>query len=87
MIFLQHNVRMAHVLGSLVVAEGVETTQEYYVCRELGCDLVQGYAVARPTTALSELELSYANIASLRIQDRRKVESEVNLIMGQLDRP
>jgi len=84
-IFLQYIVRMAHVLGSLVVAEGVETPQEYYVCRELGCDLVQGYSVARPSTALNELELSYANIASLRNQDRRKVESEVDLIMGQLD--
>ncbi len=84
-VFLQHIVRMAHLLGSLVVAEGVETPQEYYVCRELGCDLVQGYAVARPTTALAELELSYANIASLRNQDRRKAESDVNLIMGQLD--
>jgi EAL domain-containing protein (putative c-di-GMP-specific phosphodiesterase class I)/GGDEF domain-containing protein len=84
-VFLQHIVRMAHLLGSLVVAEGVETPQEYYVCRELGCDLVQGYAVARPTTLLNELELSYANIASLRNQDRRKAESDVTLIMGQLD--
>jgi EAL domain-containing protein (putative c-di-GMP-specific phosphodiesterase class I)/GGDEF domain-containing protein len=84
-VFLQHIVRMAHLLGSLVVAEGVETPQEYYVCRELGCDLVQGYAVARPTTQLKELELSYANIASLRNQDRRKAESDANLIMAQLD--
>jgi diguanylate cyclase (GGDEF)-like protein len=84
-VFLQHIVRMGHLLGSLVVAEGVETPQEYYVCRELGCDLVQGYAVARPSTNLNELELSYANIASLRNQDRRKAESDVNLIMGQLD--
>lgn len=84
-VFLQHIVRMAHLLGSLVVAEGVETPQEYYVCRELGCDLVQGYAVAKPTTNLNDLELSYANIAALRNQDRRKAESDVNLIMGQLD--
>lgn len=84
-VFLQYIVRMAHLLGSLVVAEGVETPQEYYVCRELGCDLVQGYAVARPTTALAELELSYANIVSLRNQDRRKAESDVNLIMAELD--
>ena len=84
-VFLQHIVRMAHLLGSLVVAEGVETAQEYYVCRDLGCDLVQGYAVARPTTNLSELELSYANIALLRNQDRRRIESDVTLIMSQLD--
>ena len=84
-VFLQHIVRMAHLLGSLVVAEGVETPQEYYVCRELGCDLVQGYAVARPTVALEALELSYANIAALRNQDRRKPESDSDLIMAQLD--
>ncbi len=84
-VFLQHIVRMAHLLGSLVVAEGVETPQEYYVCRELGCDLVQGYSVARPTTSLAELELSYAGIAALRNQDRRKTESDVNMIINQLD--
>lgn len=84
-VFLQHIVRMAHLLGSLVVAEGVETTQEYYVCRELGCDLVQDYAVARPTTSLAELELSYAGIAALRNQDRRKTESDISMIVGLLD--
>ena len=83
--FLQHIVIMAHLLGSLVVAEGVETPQEYFVCRELGCDLVQGYAVARPTVCLDELELSYANIAALRNQDRRKIETDESLIMAQLD--
>ena len=84
-VFLQHIVRMAHLLGSLVVAEGVETAQEYYVCRELGCDLVQGYAVARPTIEFGALELSYANIAALRNQDRRKTESDMSMIMAQLD--
>ncbi len=84
-VFLQHIVRMAHLLGSLVVAEGVETAQEYYVCRELGCDLVQGYAVARPTVTLSELAPSYASIGTMRIQDRRRVDSDFTLIMAQLD--
>lgn len=84
-VFLQHIVRMAHLLGSLVVAEGVETAQEYYVCRELGCDLVQGYAVARPTLALGELQLSYDRIGNMRIQDRRRVDTDFTLIMAQLD--
>jgi EAL domain-containing protein (putative c-di-GMP-specific phosphodiesterase class I)/GGDEF domain-containing protein len=84
-VFLQHIVRMAHLLGSLVVAEGVETAQECYVCRELGCDLVQGYAVARPTLALGELHLSYDRIGNMRIQDRRRVDTDFTLIMAQLD--
>jgi len=31
-----------------VVAEGIETDQEYATVRRLGCDLVQGYFVAKP---------------------------------------
>ena len=34
-----------------VVAEGVETDQQYAVVRRLGCDLVQGYFIARPMPA------------------------------------
>ena len=34
-----------------VVAEGVETDQQYAMVRRLGCDLVQGYFIARPMPA------------------------------------
>ena len=34
-----------------VVAEGVETEQQYAIVRQLGCDLVQGYYVAKPMPA------------------------------------
>ena len=34
-----------------VVAEGVETDQQYAVVRRLGCDLAQGYFIARPMAA------------------------------------
>jgi diguanylate cyclase (GGDEF)-like protein/PAS domain S-box-containing protein len=39
---------MAHALGLVVVAEGVETEQQATVLRELGCERAQGYALARP---------------------------------------
>jgi EAL domain-containing protein (putative c-di-GMP-specific phosphodiesterase class I) len=35
-------------LGAQVIAEGVETTEEAEVCRELGCHLGQGYFFGRP---------------------------------------
>ena len=31
-----------------VVAEGVETSEQYAIVRRLGCDLVQGYFIAKP---------------------------------------
>ncbi len=34
-----------------VVAEGVETDRQYAIVRRLGCDLVQGFFVARPMPA------------------------------------
>jgi len=34
-----------------VIAEGVETEQQYAIVRRLGCDLVQGYFIARPMPA------------------------------------
>jgi len=34
-----------------VIAEGVETDQQYAIVRRLGCDLVQGYFIARPMPA------------------------------------
>ena len=34
-----------------IVAEGVETDQQYAVVRRLGCDLVQGFFIARPMSA------------------------------------
>jgi EAL domain-containing protein (putative c-di-GMP-specific phosphodiesterase class I)/ActR/RegA family two-component response regulator len=40
--------QMCHELGVVVVAEGVETKAEFDTLRELGCDLLQGYHIARP---------------------------------------
>jgi len=38
-------------LGVLVIAEGVETVEQYQWLAENGCQLVQGSQVARPLTA------------------------------------
>ena len=40
----------------MVVAEGVEDRATLELLRELGCDLVQGYEVARPMLAADLLE-------------------------------
>ncbi len=46
---------MAHGLGLKVIAEGVETEQQYRFLDRQGCDEYQGYLVSRPVKA-SEIE-------------------------------
>jgi len=49
-------ISMAHSLGLSVVAEGVETEQQFAFLREQACDAYQGYLLARPLPA-SEVEV------------------------------
>ena len=41
-------VSLAHALGLLAVAEGIESDGQLTSLRELGCDLAQGFLFARP---------------------------------------
>jgi EAL domain-containing protein (putative c-di-GMP-specific phosphodiesterase class I)/FixJ family two-component response regulator len=47
-IVLESTIRMAHQLDLEVVAEGVETRAQWALLADFGCDVAQGYLVARP---------------------------------------
>lgn len=44
-------ITMAHELDMRVVAEGVETPQQFKLLRSLDCDEVQGFYISRPVPA------------------------------------
>jgi EAL domain-containing protein (putative c-di-GMP-specific phosphodiesterase class I)/AmiR/NasT family two-component response regulator len=50
-VILESNLDMARKLKMTTVAEGVETGADWNLLRLLGCDLAQGYFVARPMEA------------------------------------
>jgi|GEM_PF-3941097 EAL domain-containing protein (putative c-di-GMP-specific phosphodiesterase class I)/GGDEF domain-containing protein len=49
MLLVDSIIHLGHALGMEVVGEGVETVEELEHLRLLGCPLVQGYYLARPT--------------------------------------
>jgi diguanylate cyclase (GGDEF)-like protein len=88
-IFVSSIVNISHSTGAMIIAEGVETAGDYYKCREIGCDFVQGYFVARPTTDLSRLQSQYDQVREHRETDRRRYQSDdsqyINLQMTRLE--
>ncbi|MFA6444577.1 MAG: EAL domain-containing protein, partial [Sterolibacterium sp.] len=47
---------LCHELGLTVVAEGAETQEELAWLRHSGCDMVQGYVIAKPMALDALLE-------------------------------
>jgi diguanylate cyclase (GGDEF)-like protein len=48
---VQSTIMLSHALGLSVVAEGVETAEELEWLRANGCDVAQGYKIAKPIAA------------------------------------
>jgi EAL domain-containing protein (putative c-di-GMP-specific phosphodiesterase class I)/GGDEF domain-containing protein len=85
-LFVSSIVNLAHILGITVVAEGIETESEFRACREIGCDLAQGWFIARPTAELPALQEVYPLVAEANRRDRRALPQEKRLIREELIR-
>ena len=46
--FLDDLVRLIHGIDKNIIVEGVETEEQFKMCQQLGCDVVQGYFFSRP---------------------------------------
>ena len=53
---LESGVQMAKKLRIKALAEGVETQQDWDLLQELGCDLAQGYFIAKPMAAAAYID-------------------------------
>jgi len=68
---------MAHIMGMQVIAEGIESKEEYYTCKGLGADLLQGYFIQKPKIELKKIKAKYENIESLYKNDKRYFSSNL----------
>jgi len=69
--FLEKIVGMAHLMGVPVVAEGVEIESELGVCVEAGCDMIQGFLIARPQVGQEGFGASFPSVSKSRAEARR----------------
>lgn len=76
-LFCSSIVDMAHIMGIQVIAEGIETTEEYYTCKDINVDYIQGFLIARPNLKTTKIQETYANIPSLFQNDKRNQSSNL----------
>ncbi|MGO8323236.1 GGDEF domain-containing protein, partial [Rhizobium johnstonii] len=71
------------VLGTRVIADGLETEADFIACRDYGVDLVQGWYISRPTTHISELAPSFPHLQELGKRKRGSQSLDEILIRKQ----
>ena len=58
-------IAMAHSLGISIVAEGVESDEQWERLRQRSCDFIQGYLVSKPLAGDEFLALLTSHVASV----------------------
>jgi len=71
-LFCSSIIDMAHIMGMQVIAEGVETQKEFYTCKDIGADFIQGFLVQKPTKNINEIKPIYNDISNLILDDKRE---------------
>jgi EAL domain-containing protein (putative c-di-GMP-specific phosphodiesterase class I) len=71
---------IGHTMNSQVVAEGVETFEQYLILRSLGCDIVQGYFFSRPIPAFAFEELLLTNSGRIPPPSGRTKNTSIDAI-------
>ena len=85
-LFVSKVVSLAHILGIVAIAEGVETQRELFVCKESGFDYVQGFFVQRPSLNVKEIRPRYDDFARLTMGDMRDKSIDQRLLNERMDR-
>ncbi|MBI4667188.1 MAG: GGDEF domain-containing protein [Nitrospinae bacterium] len=84
-VFVSNLINLVHTLGAHVIAEGVETKEEFYLCKDLGCDLIQGFLVQSPSGIILDMQRHYPHIEALSKKDKRTALPDNRLVFSMLE--
>jgi diguanylate cyclase (GGDEF)-like protein len=82
--FCTHIINLAHFFGISVIAEGVESVEEFLACRDMGIDLIQGYFIQKPTIVTDEIIPIYKEVEELFNSNRRKITQDSHLVQNEM---
>lgn len=78
-LMLRSITNLAILMGIQVIAEGVETKAELLMCKDIGCHLIQGYFIQKPTKKTEEIEREYKTIIEVLQSSKRKQNSAAKI--------
>jgi EAL domain-containing protein (putative c-di-GMP-specific phosphodiesterase class I)/GGDEF domain-containing protein len=84
--FCSHIIHLAKLLGVIVIVEGVETEAEFQTCIELGCDLVQGFYLQKPTVNPAELSYIHPKASSREGKKPAGASRDTELLVKEITR-
>ena len=79
-IILKHIVSMIKNLGSHTLIEGVETQEQFDFMKSIGCEMIQGYLIARPMPYLEGLDSIRKSGRTLETYEERIFNDEIGKI-------
>ena len=78
-LFVSSIVQIAQAMGIFTIAEGVECEEEYIECKKLGCNMVQGYFVQKPTQDVTKIVSHYEHLKTVSQNDKRRTGKIANI--------
>jgi len=82
-IFLSKLIDTARMIGSLTIIKGVDTKEEFFICKEFGADLIEGKIISEPQSDAEKLQKKYTIVQEMLTEDKRG-DSEISLLEKNL---
>ena len=84
-LFVETVINLAHVLGIKVVAEGIETEDEFHLCRKLGSDLAQGYLISKPQLSFPNHRFECSDLRQQLMLQRNRRSIKNSLVHQRIE--
>ena len=81
-IVIENIIKMAHSMGLITVAEGVENEEQFKILQSFGCDMIQGFYFSRPLS-IDEYEKYLRKNACTLSKIKLPVFDEVEITKGK----